>query len=167
MNKPIIAYVVAMAKNRVIGVNGRIPWHLPDDMKWFRDVTMGKPVIMGRKTYESIPARYRPLSGRHNIVVTHQSDYDAPGATVVHTVDDAVAAAGHVDEMIIGGGAVLYEALWSCAQRLYLTQIEGDFAGDVFFPIDDLSDWYETFRQLHEPDAHHLYRFSWLILERR
>ncbi|MEZ4641527.1 MAG: dihydrofolate reductase [Chloroflexota bacterium] len=127
-----IAFVVAMDQQGVIGVNGRIPWHLPDDMKWFREVTMGKPVIMGRKTYESIPARFRPLPGRHNIVITRQPDYDAPGATVVHTIQEALAAAGDVQEIVIGGGGVLYEALLPQANRLYLTLVDGTFPATPF-----------------------------------
>ncbi|MCA9978331.1 MAG: type 3 dihydrofolate reductase [Anaerolineales bacterium] len=162
-----IAFVVAMDKQGVIGVNGRIPWHLPDDMKWFREVTMGKPVIMGRKTYESIPARFRPLRGRHNIVITRQPDYDAPGATVVHTIQEALAAAGDVQEIVIGGGGVLYEALLPQANRLYLTLVDGTFPGDTFFPAYDPAQWQETFRQTHEADERHAYRFSWLILARQ
>jgi len=162
----MISFVVAMDKNRVIGVNGRIPWHLPDDMKWFRDVTMGKPVIMGRKTYESIPDRFRPLVGRQNIVVTRQRDYAAPGAAVVHTLDEALAAAGNADEIIIGGGAALYTALLPRAKRLYLTLIDGELNGDAYFPAYDPAAWREISRQVHEADGRHPYRFIWQVLER-
>ena len=100
-----IAMVVAMDQNRLIGADNGLPWRLPDDMQWFVQQTMGKPIIMGRKTYESIPAKFRPLKGRHNIVLTRDHSYEAPGATVVHTVEEALATAGDVEEIIIGGGA--------------------------------------------------------------
>ncbi len=155
-----------MDENGVIGVNGRIPWRLPDDMKWFRDVTMGKPVIMGRKTYESIPSRFRPLPGRHNIVVTRQPTYAAPGATVVHSMEEALQAAGDVDEIIIGGGGELYRLLLPQADRLYLTQVDGQFAGDAVFPQWNPANWQEQFRQHHPADERHPFAFTWLILER-
>ena len=163
-----IAFVVAMSQNRVIGINNGLPWRLPADMKWFVEVTMGKPVIMGRKTYDSIPAQYRPLRGRHNIVVTRNTTYQAPGATIVHSLEDAlaVARADEPAEIIIGGGAVLYDALLPQAQRLYLTLVESDFIGDAFFPKLDWSEWQETFRQVYEADEQHSTPFTWLILER-
>lgn len=166
VNKPTISFVVAMAENRVIGANGRIPWHLPADLKWFRDVTLGKPVIMGRKTYESIPLKFRPLPGRQNIVVTRQHDYRAPGAQVVHSVHEALAAAGEAAEIMIGGGAQLYRLLLPQADRLYLTLVAGQFAGDTFFPAYDPTAWREQFRQEHPADARHRYAFAWVILER-
>ena len=162
-----ISFVVAMDRNRVIGVDGRLPWRLPDDMKWFKEVTMGKPVIMGRKTYESIPDRFKPLAGRHNIVITHNRNYRAEGATVVHSVDEALAAAADAGEIIIGGGAQLYEALLPQAGRLYLTLVDGAFAGDAYFPELDLDQWREIYHQDHQPDKRHPYSFTWLILERK
>jgi len=161
-----ISFVVAMDRNRVIGVDGRLPWRLPDDMKWFKEVTMGKPVIMGRKTYDSIPERFKPLAGRHNIVVTRNQNYQVEGATVVHSIDEALAAAGDAAEIIIGGGAQLYEALLLQAGRLYLTLVDDAFAGDAYFPELDMSQWRERYRQAHEPDERHPHRFTWLILER-
>ncbi|HEX6385847.1 MAG TPA: dihydrofolate reductase, partial [Anaerolineae bacterium] len=161
-----ISFVVAMDRNRVIGVGGRLPWRLPDDMKWFKEVTMGKPVIMGRKTYDSIPNRFKPLAGRHNIVLTRNRDYRAEGATVVHSVEEALAATGDADEIMIGGGAQLYEALLPQADRLYLTLVDGTFEGDTYFPELDMREWRERYRQDHDPDERHLYRFTWLILER-
>lgn len=162
----MISIVVAMDKNRVIGVNGRIPWRLPDDMQWFREATMGKPVIMGRKTYESIPARFRPLPGRHNIVITRQFDYTAPGAAVVHTIEEAWAAAGDADEIIVGGGSELYRLLLPQADRLYLTLVDGQFAGDAIFPQWYPANWQEQFRQHHAADERHSHAFTWLILQR-
>ena len=132
--EPALAIVVAMDQNRLIGADNGLPWRLPDDMQWFVQQTMGKPVIMGRKTYESIPAKFRPLKGRHNIVLTRDCSYAAPGATVVHSVKEALAAAGDADEIIIGGGANLYAQLLPQTTRLYLTLVEAELAGDAYFP---------------------------------
>jgi dihydrofolate reductase len=161
-----LAAVVAMDRNRLIGADNGLPWRLPDDMGWFVEKTMGKPVIMGRKTYESIPAKFRPLKGRHNIVLSRSRDYAAPGATAVHSIAAALEAAGDVPEIIIGGGATLYAQLLPQTSRLYLTLIDAEFAGDAFFPKLDWSAWRETFRQQHPADERHAYPFTWLILER-
>jgi dihydrofolate reductase len=164
--KPIIAYVVAMDDNRLIGRDNDLPWRLPDDMRWFREKTMGKPCIMGRKTYDSLPDRFRPLPGRLNIVVTRNSGYEAPGAVVVHSVESALAAAGNVPEVIIVGGAYLFRELMPVVNRLYLTQVHGAAEGDVYFPDFDPRQWRETFRQNHPADERHNFGFTWLILER-
>lgn len=162
----LISFVVAMDKNRLIGVNGRLPWRLPDDMKWFREQTMGKPVIMGRKTFASIPDRFRPLPGRHNIVLTRRRDYDAEGVTVVHSIEAALAAAGSATEAVVIGGAELYAQLLPQADRLYLTLIDAEFEGDAYFPELDPAQWGETYRQAHPADERHEYAFTWLIWER-
>ena len=167
MITPRISLIVAMDKNRAIGVNGRIPWRLPDDMRRFRELTMGKPVVMGRKTYESIPARFRPLPGRHNIVVTRNELYAAPGATVVHSVPAALAAAGDVSEIMIGGGATLYEALLPQADCIYLTIVDGEFGGDTWLPPFAEGAWQEVAREHHAADAQHAYPFTFLTLVRR
>ena len=164
--KPVLAMVVAMDKNRLIGADNGLPWRLPDDMQWFVQQTMGKPVIMGRKTYESIPAKFRPLQGRHNIVLTREQSYEAPGATVVHSVEDALLAAGDAEEIIIGGGANLYAQLLPQTSRLYLTLVEAELDGDAYFPEIDWSAWRETFRHHHPADERHHFAFTWLILER-
>jgi dihydrofolate reductase len=155
-----------MDENGLIGRDNGLPWHLPDDMRWFREVTMGKPVIMGRKTYETIPARFRPLRGRHTIVVTRNPEYEAGEATVVYSIEEAVAAAGNVDEIMIGGGAEVYKAFLAAADRLYLTVVEGDFVGDSYFPPIDRREWREIHARIHEPDEQHKYRFRWAVLER-
>lgn len=162
----MISCIVALDRNGLIGVNGRLPWRLPDDMKWFREQTMGKPVIMGRKTFESIPDRFRPLAGRHNIVVTRNGLYQAEGVTVVNSIEAALDAAGAVDEVVVIGGAELYTQLLPQANRLYLTLIEAEFAGDVFFPAIDLAEWHEIYRQAHPADDQHEYAFTWLIWDR-
>ena len=164
--KPVLAMVVAMDKHHLIGADNGLPWRLPDDMQWFVQQTMGKPIIMGRKTYESIPARFRPLKGRHNIVLTRDHAYEAPGATIVHSVEAALAAAGDVEEMIIGGGANLYAQLLPQTNRLYLTLVEAALDGDAYFPEIDWPAWRETFRQHHPTDERHNFAFTWLIVER-
>ncbi len=161
-----LSLIVAMDKNRLIGVNGRIPWRLPDDMKWFREQTMGKPVIMGRKTFESIPDRFRPLPGRRNIVVTRNWLYQAEGVTVINSVEAALAAAGVVDEIVVIGGAELYTQLLPQADRLYLTRIDAEFDGDAYFPEIDPAAWHEVYRQEHPADDRHDYAFTWFIWER-
>jgi len=155
-----------MDRNRLIGAGGGIPWRLPDDMKHFRQVTMGKPVLMGRITYESIPLRFRPLAGRSNIILTRQSDYYAPGCVVVHSLDAALAAAAGQPELMVIGGADLYEQLMPQADRLYLTLVDGEFAGDVFFPSIEVEQWREISRQEHVRDERHLFPFTILLLER-
>jgi len=164
--KKILAMVVAMDRNRLIGADNGLPWRLPDDMQWFVQHTIGKPVIMGRKTYESIPAKFRPLKGRHNIVLTRDPSYEAPGATVVHSVEAALAAAGDVAEIIVGGGANLYAQLLPQTARLYLTLVEAELAGDAYFPEIEFSDWREIYREKHPADDRHNFAFTWLILER-
>ena len=171
MSKPRLAYVVALDTNHLIGRDNALPWRLPDDMRWFRAQTMGKPCIMGRKTYDSLPDRFRPLPGRLNIVVTRNPDYDAPGAVVVHSVEEALAAAGAAEEVIIVGGADLFRELLPLVDRLYLTQIHGVVsaqpgAHDVFFPPIDPGQWRELYREHHPADDRHSFPFTWLILER-
>lgn len=167
MPKPRIAYVVAMDDNRLIGRNNDLPWRLPDDMRWFRQQTISKPCIMGRKTYDSLPARFRPLPGRLNIVVTRNPEYEAPGALVVHSIDEALHAAGEVDEIIIVGGADLFRRLMPVVDRLYLTRVHGSAEGDVFFPDFDAAEWQEVYRELHPDDDRHAYAFTWLVLDRQ
>lgn len=163
---PRIAFVVAMDENRLIGRDNDLPWRLPDDMGWFRRQTMGKPCIMGRKTYDSLPERFRPLPGRLNIVVTRNREYEAPGAVVVHSIGDAIRAAGGVEEIAIIGGADLFRRLLPIADRLYLTQIHGAAEGDVYFPQFEMDDWDEVFRQEHPTDERHRFAFTWLVLDR-
>ena len=144
MTKPRLALVVAMAENRVIGKGGTLPWRIPEDMKWFRTITMGKPCIMGRKTWESLPKK--PLPGRINIVVTHDPAYLAAGATVTTSLDNAIAVAvrdGGEEIAVIGGAQVYAEAL-KRAERIYLTRVHAAFDGDVFFPPTDSKVWQST-----------------------
>lgn len=146
MSRPILALIAACARGGVIGIDNRMPWHLPEDMKFFRETTRGKPVIMGRKTWESLPDAFRPLPGRVNIVVSRNAAYPADGATVVGSLPDALTAAGDTDIVFVMGGADLYRQALPMADRLYLTEIDADFAGDAFFPELAKDDWCEAQR---------------------
>ena len=137
----MLSLIAALARNHTVGIANRLPWHLSDDLKYFKATTSGHPIIMGRKTYDSIG---RPLPGRHNIVVTRDRNWKADGVTVVHSIAEAVAAAGKVNEVFLIGGASLYAEALPLADRLYLTEIDADFDGDAFFP-----DWPRAqFREL-------------------
>lgn len=163
---PRIALVVAMARNRVIGRGGALAWRIRADLKWFKSVTMGKPIVMGRKTWESIG---KPLPGRTNIVVTRAHAYAAPGATVAGSLDAAleIARAGAPEEICIIGGGEIYAQALARADRLYLTEVEADVDGDTWFPPFDRAQWSEREDGRIEkgPDADHACRF--LVLDRR
>ena len=141
---PIVSLVAALARNRVIGAGDRLPWHLPEDLRRFKRLTMGAPVIMGRKTHDSIG---RPLPGRRNIVVTRQADARWDGCEVARSLDDAIALAADAPEVFVIGGGELYRLALSRADRLYLTLIDADYEGDAFFPEFDPADWRETARE--------------------
>lgn len=160
----MISIVVAMDRNRLIGRGNALPWRLPADLAHFKAITLGKPVIMGRKTHESIG---RPLPGRHNIVITRNPDYAAPGCSVVTSVEAALAAAGEVPEVMLIGGAQLYAELLPRVQRIYLTRIEAVFEGDAWFPALADSEWREMERSDHAPDERNAFPYSFLVLERR
>ncbi len=159
-----IAQVVAIARNGVIGRDNKLPWRLPDEMAHFVRVTMGKPVVMGRHTWESLR---KPLAGRLNIVVTHQAGYVAPGATVVHSLEEAWRAAGNAEEVCVIGGTALFAETLATANVLYLTEVDADVEGDTFFPPFDRSEWEETEMARHAADERHPYPFRILELRRR
>jgi dihydrofolate reductase len=164
MSRPIISLIAAMADDRVIGIKNRLPWKLPADMQWFRRHTLGKPIVMGRKTFESFGAR--PLPDRVNIVVSRNPDYRAEGAVVVDSIEAALAAAGDVAEVMIIGGASFYAQLLPRAERFYLTLVHGQFEADAWFPEFDRSQWRETVREEHAADEKNSHDCSFLILER-
>lgn len=164
--KQLLSLIVAMDKNGLIGVDNRLPWRLPDDMKWFVEQTMGKPVLMGRKTYDSIPSKFKPLHGRQTIVLTRNRAYEAAGCAVVHSLEQALDAAANAPELMVAGGADLYGQCLARADRLYVTLVEGEFAGDTYFPSFDWQAWQPVFRRRHAADERHAYSFSWLILAR-
>ncbi len=164
VNTPLISIIAAMTDDRVIGINNNLPWKLPSDMKWFRQHTLGKPILMGRKTFESFGAR--PLPGRSNIIVTRTQDYQAEGTRVVHSIDDALQAAGEVKEIMVIGGASFYTQMLPLAQRMYLTRVHTEVAGDTWFPEFDESQWRQVERLDCEADERNAYAHSFIILER-
>ena len=160
----IRSLVVAVAENGVIGRDNQLPWRLPEDLAYFKRVTMGHPILMGRRTYESIG---RPLPGRRNIVVTNNRDFTAPGCVVAHSLEEAWKAAGDADEVSIIGGTALFEATLPIADRIHLTEVQATVEGDVFFPHFDRRDWIETEVMQHPADARHTYPFRIVVLDRR
>jgi dihydrofolate reductase len=165
VSKPQISIIAAMADDRAIGIENRLPWKLPADMKWFRRHTLGKPVVMGRKTFESFGGR--PLPERLNIVVTRDESYQADGAVVVHDIDEAIAAAGGVEEVMIIGGESFYGQMLPRANRFYITLVHGRFEADAWFPGFDWNEWREVAREEHPADEKNAYACSFLILERK
>ena len=160
----LLSLIAAMSKNHIIGVNGRLPWHLPADMKHFRQTTAHKPIIMGRKTLESIG---RPLPKRHNIILTRNPNYQFPGCTIVHSVSEALAAAGDVEECLVGGGYEIYKLFLPRVQRMYLTFVDVEIEGDTSFPTWVPENWVESQRSQVAADERHAYSFSIVQFERR
>jgi dihydrofolate reductase len=166
-----VSAIAAMDRSGVIGAGGRMPWHLPGDLKRFRKLTWGKPVIMGRRTFSSLEA---PLPGRYNIVVTHRPEFAAPGCKVVRSVTEALSAArdhlletGGDEAMVIGGGRLFEETLSLC-DRLYLTLVEGRFPGDTYFPREVLRcfRWRLVDCETSPADARNPYAQRFVILQR-
>ncbi|MBB5285993.1 dihydrofolate reductase [Rhabdobacter roseus] len=161
-----ISLLVAVAENGVIGRDNQLIWRLPDDLKQFKRLTLGHPMIMGRKTYESIG---KPLPGRTSIVITRDIHYAAQDVEVVHSLEEALEAArrsGTDEVFVIGGGEVYRQAL-PLADRLYLTEVHGAFEGDTFFTIPDENQWAETFQEHHPADERHTNSFDFRYLERK
>ncbi|WP_299801800.1 type 3 dihydrofolate reductase [uncultured Shewanella sp.] len=157
-----IAMIAAMANNRVIGKDNQMPWHLPEDLRHFKAMTLGKPVVMGRKTYESIG---RPLPGRHNIVISRQTDLVIDGVTRVSSFEEAKVAAGDCDELVVMGGGQLYEMLLPQANILYLTEINLTVDGDTYFPEWDDGSWQEVSRDVAKNAKGVEYGFIKLVKE--
>ena len=165
-----ISMIVAMAHNRVIGKDNKMPWHLPADLQWFKSVTSGSPILMGRKTYDSIG---RPLPKRLNIVLSRNNNLKIEGCSVVNSLDSALSIAQNSnrddisnDELFIVGGANLYEAFIDKADRLYLTLIDEAFEGDTFFPDYSVYEWQEMERVNHLPDTANPHAYSFITLDR-
>ncbi len=148
-HRPRLTLIAAVARDRVIGIENRLPWHLPEDLQHFRRVTRGHPVIMGRRTWESLPDTFRPLPGRLNIVISRQTAYEAPGAQVVDSPAAALERVGELPEAFVIGGEQLYAQALPLADRLILTEVEMDVAGDAWFPAFDRNQWLETSREVH------------------
>lgn len=160
----IISIIAGMDKNRLIGQCNRLPWQLPADLRHFRRHTLGKPVLMGRKTFQSIG---KPLSGRTNIILTHDRDYRVEGCIVSHSIKEALEAFKDCEELMIIGGASIYKLFLPRANRLYLTCIHDCFEGDVYFPAFDLANWQAVKRVDCPPDGKNPYPYSFLFLHRR
>lgn len=160
----MLSLIVAVGENSEIGRHGRMPWHLPADLKRFKALTLGKPVIMGRKTFEAIG---KPLPERRNIVVTRNTALQIPGCETAASLTDALVLAAGAREIMLIGGAELYREGLPRAQRIYLTRVHARFEADTFFPMLDQADWRETAREDHVADERNPFAYTFLILERR
>lgn len=161
--------IVAMAENRVIGINNKLPWYLPNDLKYFKQVTMGKPIIMGRKTFESIG---KPLQGRANIVITRNKDWLVEGVKVAHSLEQAYALAeaiGEIDgqsELMIIGGDQIYQSSLSEVDRIYLTKVHANVEGDAWFPEVSWDQWNEVAREDFSAEGPNPYDYSFVVYDR-
>lgn len=164
-----LALMAAMADNLTVGINNALPWHLPEDLKYFKRTTSGKAIIMGRKTYESIG---RPLPNRTNIVITRNPDFQAEGVRIVSSLDEAIELAesvneiNGVEEVMVIGGAAIYELALPKADRLYLTHVHANVDGDAFFPKVDFKQYQEVSRDDYFADEHNPYDYSFVIYDR-
>jgi dihydrofolate reductase len=164
-----LSVIVAVAENGVVGKNNALPWYLPEDLKYFRQTTMGKPIVMGRKTFESIG---KPLPGRSNIVVSRNPDYRAEGVAVVGSLTEALELATDIavidgkDELMVIGGAAIYAAAIPLADRLYITEVHAEVAGDAYLPEVDWSEWRELVRERHAAAGPNPYDFSFVVYQR-
>ena len=161
--RPTVSLIVAMARNGTIGRGNAMPWHLPADLKRFKSLTLGKPILMGRKTHQAIG---RALPGRDNLVLTRAQDWRAEGVTVVHSVEEALQRAGASAELAVIGGAEVYRLTLALAGRIYLTQVLADVEGDTFFPEFSRSEWREAESSDYPADERHAYAMKFVTLER-
>ena len=163
-----ISIIVAVDENNVIGKDNALIWHLPADMKFFKDKTTGHCIITGRKNYESIPEKYRPLPNRTNIIITRQKNYHAPGATIVGSIDEAIEKAKQTgyEEIFIIGGAEIFRQSMHLVDKLYVTKIYHSFEGDVFFPAINTKEWKETDRRKGIVDEKNKYEHDFIVYEK-
>ncbi|WP_144392219.1 type 3 dihydrofolate reductase [Pleionea sediminis] len=159
MTQPVISLVCAMANNRVIGKDNEMPWHMPADLKHFKETTMGKPIVMGRKTFESIG---RPLPGRRNVIITRNPKYHHDGIDVVNSVEDAITLLQDEPEIMITGGGNIYEQTLERADNLFLTFIDLDVDGDAFFPAFEHLNLEEKSREEHRPDEKNIHPYTFV-----
>ncbi len=164
----IISIIAAVAKNGVIGKANDLPWRLPDDMKFFMQTTSGHHVVMGRKNYESLPEKFKPLPNRTNIVITRQKNFKADGCTVANQLEDGIRLAERngEKELFIIGGAEIYNLALPMTDTLYLTEIDAEIEGDTFFPEWNKKEWTEISRQHHVADAKHQFAFDFVVYKR-
>lgn len=165
MKSPRLSAIVAMSENRVIGYKNQLPWHLSADLKHFKSITMGHPILMGRKTHESIG---KALPGRTNLILTHNSSFQAPGCVVVTSLNRAMEEAMLIgsNEIFIIGGSEIFKQLLPNTTRLYLTIVHANVVGDAFFPELDLAIWRELEKTSHPADAENEYGYSFILLEK-
>ena len=163
MSVPVVTLVVAVADSGAIGRDNALPWHLPDDLKRFKRLTLGKPIVMGRKTFESIG---KPLPGRQNIVLTRDANYHREGVTVVHDVDAALSATADAPEVMVIGGSDLFRLFLPRAARIHLTRVHGNIAGDVTWPPLEPREWEVVERERHEADESHAYAMTFEVWRR-
>ena len=154
-----LSLIVAMDENRLIGSDNQLPWRLPADLAFFKRTTMGKPIIMGRKTYDSIG---RPLPGRRNIVITRDPEFSAEGCEIVHTIEAALEGCSDHDELMLIGGATLYEQTLDQVSSMYITRIHHGFSGDTWFPEFDVSNWKIAEQQDFDADADNPFSYSFV-----
>lgn len=160
----MLSMVVAMGKNRAIGLNNQMPWHMPADLQHFKQVTLGKPIVMGRRTYESIG---KPLPNRRNLILSSQTNLNIPGCEVFSSIESVLDTLKDQPEIMIIGGANLYQQCLAKTQRLYLTFIDHDFDADAYFPEWNLTEWTELSREDHPADLKNAYDYSFVTLERK
>ena len=166
----IISIIVAISKNQVIGKNNQLIWHLPKDMKFFMDTTMDTVVIMGRKNYESIPKKYRPLKNRKNVIITRNKSYEAEGCTVVNTIDESLKFLNNIENsevFVIGGGEIYKKFLEKgLIDRMYVTHIDEYFDGDTFFPDVNYDNWKSTEISAHRKDENNPHDFKIMVYDK-
>ena len=164
MAETLVSLIVAMARNGVIGRDNALPWRLAEDLRRFKAATLGKPILMGRKTFESIG---HPLPGRTNLVLTRNRSWTAPGAVVVHSVDAALALAGDAAELVVIGGAEIFRLVMPFARRIYLTHVHAEVPGDTYFPAFDPTQWLDVECVERAADERNNYPVTFVTLERR
>ena len=159
-----LSIIVAMDDDRLIGKENGLPWRLPADLAYFKQTTLGKTVLMGRNTYQSIG---KPLPNRRNVVISHDVDFQAEGCEVLPSIDSALQLLANEVEVMVIGGASLYAQTLAIADRLYITEVEGIFEGDTYFPEFVRSDFEEVYRQSHQADEKNPYNYDFVVLDRR
>jgi dihydrofolate reductase len=169
MKKAAVSLIAAVARNMTIGKDGDLPWRLPDDMRFFMETTTNHPVVMGRKSFEALPPKFRPLPNRTNIVITRQEDYHAPGAIVFNSLEAGLDYAQTIEdnEIFITGGGEIYTLALPLADRIYLTEVEAEVEGDAHFPEFDKSKWEIGEKRHHPADEKHPFAFDFVTFERK
>lgn len=164
-----IAMIAAVAENGVIGKDNDLAWSLPDDMKYFMNTTKGHYIVLGRKNYDSLPPKFRPLPDRTNVVITRQSDLQLEGAHIVNTLEEAFefCKKNNQEKIFVIGGGQIYKLALPYADTLYITEVHHSFDGDTYFPEFDKSDWEEVSREPHGMDERHLYPFDFVVYKRK